>query len=548
MKIITLIYIFSLYVLLSPGVFNKTSLTFENCLLFSLIFSIIFFFTINLVDKKLENYEQQVSLQMSGLDNLVDLIKTRQKNQEMNIDIENQIKGAEDDGAKCWNALGKTQKDIEVLRLQLDSYDGNWETIQKLNQTIIDYQSKIATLKTQLGAYENDESEINQLMVHLSRYQAQLSALEKQVAAFTNTDSDLTNLQSQYDNMIADKDKLLLDYSECDKLTPNLVGSITAYNDTISNNNTTITALQDKFNANTQSIQGIKNTMFENDKTINELENIFNNTKSSCGKKLKFIFVIGSNKNAQGDKLNKLYLTYNNNRVTNVAELSGKNFKKGSQYSVELTTSGNNELINGLYVDVGNNGMTISTIAIEILVNGRWERLTFVDGSGDHYNLPGNWIKNRSEQFTFGTISISPSIWFYNPEHAKQEDHQNHAQKYGGNLASFHSAEELNSVISKFNNKASCWIGGLRKSRVWDFFTRITRSNIGDSSEWEWYDGSSWDYTNWHSGEPNNYTEGGVQLYHGGTWNDAGQGHKIPGLYKLTTPRISIPGSIKLFV
>ena len=546
MKIITLIYIFSLYVLLSPGVFNKTSLTFENCLLFSLIFSIIFFFTINLVDKKLENYEQQVSLQMSGLDNLVDLIKTRQKNQEMNIDIENQIKGAEDDGAKCWNALGKTQKDIEVLRLQLDSYDGNWETIQKLNQTIIDYQSKIATLKTQLGAYENDEGEINQLMVHLSRYQAQLSALEKQVVAFTNTDGDLTNLKNQYDNMISDKDKLLLDYSECDKLTPNLVGSITAYNDTISNNNTTITDLQDKFNANTQSIQGIKNTMFENDKTINELENIFNNTKSSCGEKLKFIFVLSNHRHAGTGKFNELYLTYNNNRVTNVADLSGKGFNKSSQYSVELDID-KNQQINGLYVDIGPDGVWLSTIAIEILVNGNWNRITFSDGK-DHYNLPGVWIKNRSYQFTFGTISISPSIWFYNPEKAKQEDHQNHAQKYGGNLASFHSAEELNSVISKFDNKASCWIGGKRKSNNSGWWVKLTRSTIGNSSEWEWYDGSSWDYTNWHTNEPNNYKEGGVQLYHGGTWNDLGQSGKIAGLYKLTTPRISIPGSIKLFV
>ena len=283
------------------------------------------------------------------------------------------------------------------------------------------------------------------------------------------------------------------------------------------------------------------------------LNNIFNNAKSSCGEKLKLIFVIPNITTGTGayhagtKKFNELYLTYNNDRVTNVADLSGKVFNQGSQYSVELTTNGNNKLINGLYVDIGNDGVNFSTIAIEIMVNGRWEKLTFSNGS-DRYNLRNVSVKNRSKQFTFDTISISPSIWFYNPHHAKQEDHQNHAKKYGGNLASFHSAEELNSVISKFDNRASCWIGGKRKSTGWEFFTRITRSNIGDSSEWEWYDGSSWDYTNWHTNEPNNYKEGGVHVLSDGTWNDAGQEHRIPGLYKLTTPRISIPGSRKLIV
>ena len=517
MKIITLIYIFSLYVLLSPGVFNKTSLTFENCLLFSLLFSIIFFFTINLVDKNLENYEQQVSLQMNGLDNLVDLIKMRQKNNEMNIDIENQIKGAEDDGAKCWNALGKTQKDIEVLRLQLDSYEGNWETIQKLNQTIIDYQNKIATLKTQVGAYENDKDQVNQLMVHLTRYQEQLSALEKQVAAFTNSDGDLTNLQGQYNNMVKEKNQLLLDYSESNKLTPGLTSDITTYNNTI---------------------RGIESAIKENDKTLNDLQNVYKNTKTSCKEKLKFIFVIGNNRRDAGTgAFNKLYLTYTKprlfsrfRRVTNVRDLSGWSLKKGTQYNVGLEID-KNQLINGLYVDIGNDGTTISTIAIEIWVNGNWKRITFPDGK-DHYNLPYEWIKNKSYHFRFGTIRVSPSIWFYNPNKGYQNNHQAEAQKYGGNLASFSSKEEMNRIIKKFDNKSSCWIGGRRKPNY----------------EWEWIDGSRWNFTNWHKNEPNNNSEGGLQLYSNGTWNDLSQNVELAALYKLKTPTYGIPGLIKVDV
>tara|TARA_B100000989_G_scaffold17796_1_gene11751 strand:+ start:2594 stop:3871 length:1278 start_codon:yes stop_codon:yes gene_type:complete len=425
MKIITLIYIFSLYVLLSPGVFNKTSLTFENCLLFSLLFSIIFFFTINLVDKNLENYEQQVSLQMNGLDNLVDLIKMRQKNNEMNIDIENQIKGAEDDGAKCWNALGKTQKDIEVLRLQLDSYEGNWETIQKLNQTIIDYQNKIATLKTQVGAYENDKDQVNQLMVYLTRYQKQLSALQKQVAAFTNSDGDLTNLQGQYNNMVKEKNQLLLDYSESDKLTPGLASDITTYNNTISKNNDKITNLQRAYSNDRDTIMGIERAIKDNDNTLNDLQNIYKNTKTSCPR---------------------------------------------------------------------------------------------------------------------------PSIWFYNPTKAKQLDHQNTAKAYGGNLASFSSAEELNSVLGKFDNKDSCWIGGKRKRNNLPSFLKHLKNRRNGNLTWEWFDGSTWKYTNWHNGEPNSHKEKGVQLYSDGTWNDLPQDAELAGLYKLTTPKFSIPGLKKIIV
>jgi predicted nucleic acid-binding Zn-ribbon protein len=414
---------------------------------------------------------------MNGLDNLVDLIKIRQKNNEMNIDIENQIKGAEDDGAKCWNALGKTQKDIEVLRLQLDSYEGNWETIQKLNQTIIDYQNKIATLKTQVGAYENDKDQVNQLMVHLTRYQEQLSALEKQVAAFTNSDGDLTNLQGQYNNMVKEKNQLLLDYSESNKLTPGLTSDITTYNNTI---------------------RGIESAIKENDKTLNDLQNVYKNTKTSCKEKLKFIFVIGNNRRDAG---------------TGALEID------------------KNQLINGLYVDIGNDGTTISTIAIEIWVNGNWKRITFPDGK-DHYNLPYEWIKNKSYHFRFGTIRVSPSIWFYNPNKGYQNNHQAEAQKYGGNLASFSSKEEMNRIIKKFDNKSSCWIGGRRKPNY----------------EWEWIDGSRWNFTNWHKNEPNNNSEGGLQLLDGGTWNDLHQNRNLKALYKLKTPTYGIPGLIKVDV
>jgi hypothetical protein len=247
MKIITIIYIFFLYVLFTPGFLMKTKFNMETYLLHALLFSIVFFFSVKIVNGNKENYEGEVSLNMSGMNNLVDLIKSHKKDQEMNIDIENRVKGADNAGAKCWNALGKTQKDIELLRVQLDSYQGNWETIQKLNQTIIEYKDKIAVLKTQLGAYENAENNIDQLTMHLDQYKAQLDALQKQVAAFGGTETDLSNLKATYDKLLSEKGTLTSNLADCNALTTGKSSDVDTLNTTVTNNRTTIDNLQTKF-------------------------------------------------------------------------------------------------------------------------------------------------------------------------------------------------------------------------------------------------------------------------------------------------------------
>lgn len=285
MKIITFIYIFFLYVLFTPGFFMKTKLNMETYLLYALLFSIIFFFTIKIVDGTKENYEKQITLNMTGMNNLAGLIKTQKKNNEMNIDIENQVKGSENSGAKCWNALGKTQKDIELLRLQLDSYGGNWETIQKLNETIIQHKDKIAVLKTQLGAYENAEQNIVQLITHLDQYKGQLEALQKQAAAFSGTETDLENLKTQYDNFLIESEKLTSNLVECNALTPGKITTITELNSTITNNNNTISSLQPKFNIAIQKIAKLDEIQNKNNVIIADIGDAQSfNKKEYCPK------------------------------------------------------------------------------------------------------------------------------------------------------------------------------------------------------------------------------------------------------------------------
>ena len=65
------------------------------------------------------------------------------------------------------------------------------------------------------------------------------------------------------------------------------------------------------------------------------------------------------------------------------------------------------------------------------------------------------------------------------------DDARSECQNDGADLASVTSSEE-NSFVTTFTHSPA-WLGGYL-----------------DGSEWKWTDGSTFDYTNWDVGEPNN--------------------------------------------
>ena len=71
------------------------------------------------------------------------------------------------------------------------------------------------------------------------------------------------------------------------------------------------------------------------------------------------------------------------------------------------------------------------------------------------------------------------------------DEARSHCQNLEGELASVTSFE-TNDFLTTFTRE-ECWIGGYTEN--------------GDT--WQWTDGSPWGYTNWASGEPNNFL--GVQ-------------------------------------
>ena len=71
----------------------------------------------------------------------------------------------------------------------------------------------------------------------------------------------------------------------------------------------------------------------------------------------------------------------------------------------------------------------------------------------------------------------------------------------GAHLASIRSAEEQKFV--QVNFPGNIWLGG---------------SDTANEGTWTWSDGTSWIYSDWHSGEPNNAGSGQDCLW--GNWHD----------------------------
>ncbi len=93
--------------------------------------------------------------------------------------------------------------------------------------------------------------------------------------------------------------------------------------------------------------------------------------------------------------------------------------------------------------------------------------------------------------------------------------HQNCVNMYG-HLATITSAEE-NAALARIvtNHGGSTWLGACRESWI---------KADGDFNKWVWITGEEWVYSNWVSGEPNNYQnlpETCAHMYaSSGLWND----------------------------
>ncbi|KAK7933324.1 hypothetical protein WMY93_004220 [Mugilogobius chulae] len=102
---------------------------------------------------------------------------------------------------------------------------------------------------------------------------------------------------------------------------------------------------------------------------------------------------------------------------------------------------------------------------------------------------PGNLETSCADDWTrFGSRCFK-----YIQETKTWIDAEKSCQTLGANLASIHSAEENDFILDMIQKETGA------RTRTW-----IGGSDAAKEGIWLWTDGSVWDYTAWHSGEPNN--------------------------------------------
>ena len=254
MKMITYIYIFALYILLTPGFLRKTKLHMQNYLLYSLVFSLVLYLTYDLVNKKnIESYNEY-DVDVKGVNSLVDLIKTQfgsSGSGEKKIDIHNQIAGSQgNNNINCWNALGKNQKELEIIKVQLDSFAGTKKDIDKLNNQLNTLKQQVDGLDDKLIGSKGTNKKIDNLNIQIKNYQGEIDKLQQQITLYNETDEDIKKINNQIATLQSEITNLNLKITDCTDLNAKNTTTVNTLNTTIKNQEESITNLQNKISNN----------------------------------------------------------------------------------------------------------------------------------------------------------------------------------------------------------------------------------------------------------------------------------------------------------
>ena len=282
MKLTSYLYIFALAVLCSPGFFIKHKST-QN-ILYSFIFTILLYITFDFVNKYTENYEQY-NVDVKGVDSLVDLIKTQSGgNEPKKIDINNQLfQEAGADDANCWNALGKNQKELEIIKVQLDSYAGSKESIDNLNTQLDSQKQEVDKLQEELKGFEGTKADIDQINIQIKNYQTEIDKLKQQLAVYNQTEQTIGEINNQISKIQTTITDLNTKLSNCNALNSEKEQNIATLTGNISEQGTTISTLETRKTNLTNDIPSQNNT-------INSMRSRIN-SREGCGSP---VHVLGS--------------------------------------------------------------------------------------------------------------------------------------------------------------------------------------------------------------------------------------------------------------
>lgn len=156
MNIIPFVYIFSLYVLFTPGVLFKRKSSFE--FINALLFSIIWYFTFGFVEQNQEYMSPNVEVDVDGLKDLVNSLNDEIHEKVINVDVKNEYitnpatdnSGIVEICEEKIQEIADYKKQIEDLNAKLAHYDGTLELIASLESTIKQLEEKQEDLMNEI--------------------------------------------------------------------------------------------------------------------------------------------------------------------------------------------------------------------------------------------------------------------------------------------------------------------------------------------------------------------------------------------------------------
>jgi len=148
-------------------------------------------------------------------------------------------------------------------------------------------------------------------------------------------------------------------------------------------------------------------------------------------------------------------------------------------------------------------------------------------GAGENrieLGVTGSWNDVSQGETRCAIYMKAPSIeYLVVTSRLTWDEHSSNAQSLGRNLVSIHSPSDNSYLKSEinlhFDGCVGFWLGGRR---------------IGSSNQWEWVDGTNFDYTNWGTGEPSNSggNENRIEMGDTGSWNDVNKEQTRCAIYK----------------
>ena len=310
MKIITFIYIFTIYILCSPGFLLNNG---KYYLLSSIGFSIIFYFSIDYMNNSKEflSEKDDSSVERTKIYNLVNKLDKKIDNKiaKANVEIYDKISFTpiEDVGNITQECLRKLQE-LEKYKLDISDLQDTFDYYEGLPATKI-------TLQNTVSKIEEKEKELKDKMKILNKNienkESIVTSKQNTIGSLVETITDLSGNNVVLNGKINEKEQLILKEMK----------TIDEKNETIKTLNNTISGKNEVISSKTSEIDTI----------INELMQLTNRYRKKIKKDLNETYNQLNQKNSQlNQKNNQLnqkesQLTASNNNINNLTQRTNSN-------------------------------------------------------------------------------------------------------------------------------------------------------------------------------------------------------------------------------